>query len=399
MPAGAQPAPAPPDRCADRRTRRRRPRPDRRRAAAAGWRRGRSSAPSCRPRRPARRARASGTGSAPPSAVGDALIDRGPGRPAGGRRAHARERSGVERAAGQHAADAVLVAVAAAPLLVDAADHDQVGLVRRRAAQDRRQREVGLAPVGVQRVGSVPLGENITTKRLTARSAARARPRRHRLEPGQRDRRAAGAAQDRPPRQTVRRIMADASGGRLRNAAIWTVARTSLRKSPPGPASAPGQRGDGAQVARGLLGCGRTRSGTTAWRRSCAPRALPARRAARLGTPSSGPSTSVPVSLPVASTGMSGVGVAPAAGGVEVLEREADRVHQLVAAGAAAGRRCAGRSARASSGAGRPSAGSPRCRAAAAPADCRTAARARTCRAGPARSGRPWRAWPGTSPA
>ena len=64
---GGAAARAPPGRCAGRRTRARRRRPDRRRAAAAGWRRGRSCGPSCRPRRPARRAPASGAWSAPPA--------------------------------------------------------------------------------------------------------------------------------------------------------------------------------------------------------------------------------------------------------------------------------------------------------------------------------------------
>ena len=68
-------------------------------------------------------------GSAPP-ALGDALIDGRAHRPARGRRAHAGERTGVQQLAGQHPADAVLVAVAAAALLLEAADHDDVALVR-----------------------------------------------------------------------------------------------------------------------------------------------------------------------------------------------------------------------------------------------------------------------------
>ena len=175
--------------------------------------------------------------------VGDALIDRRAHRPARGRRPHAGERARVERLPGEHPAHARLVAVAAAASLFEAADHDDVRLVRLQGREDRRQREVGLARAG----GRGPGGRDGAVRRehhdeaRDRRGGGARAAGQHRLQPGQGDRRAARPAQDGPSGQRVA-DHGEASGGRLRNAAIRTVARTILRKSPPGPPTAAASR-------------------------------------------------------------------------------------------------------------------------------------------------------------
>ena len=206
LPPRAQRARAPPDRCAGRRTRARRRWPDRRRAAAAGWRRGRSSAPSCRRRRPARRARASAAGSAPPA------LRRCAGRPTG---PSASRRAARPRRRTDPALSSWPVSMPPMPFWWPSPPPpfcSSPPMTTRSAlcgaSGDRIGDSVksGLAvPVGVQRRGIVPLAENITTKRLAGPVAACARRGRHRLQPGQRDRRAAGAAQDRSREKGVAR--------------------------------------------------------------------------------------------------------------------------------------------------------------------------------------------------
>jgi len=164
--------------------------------------------------------------------LNDALIDRRSRRPAGRRRADARERPRVERAAGEHAADSVLVPVPAAPFLKEPLDDHQVPLMRRKRRQDGREGEAGLAPGRRPLRRERPVGREHDDEALGGRGRSRP-PRRHRLQPGERDRGPGRAAQDRSSGDSFH----GASGGRLRKAAIRTVWRTICLKSPPGPVS------------------------------------------------------------------------------------------------------------------------------------------------------------------
>ena len=250
-------------------------------------------------------------------------------------------------------------------------------------------------PVGVHAVGSVPSAENMTMNRL---GEVPARARRGSIASSQGSAIAAPAA---PRRMVLRDIgfMVGSPAGRSRKPARRTVVRTIALKSPPSPVRAVGQRGDRALVAGRLLAApegvaeplggraGRDLGARGQLRRQAGD-AVEGRRRRRCRS-----------ALPVASTGWSASVSRQTAGGVVVLEGEANRIHQLVAAGAkrvggVLGEALARRLRRIDD---RRARRSPT--AAAAAAACRTAAPARTGRAAWATSAAPRRAWPGTSPA